>query len=110
MKANVMKTALKSTLAIAFLSVSLTVPAMAQKYNPVPADEAQFGQCLAYSATKYQGGNAASPIAGQNKAQAWCTCMWNETPEDFKGDLAKFSETSQGAATNRTCEKYANWD
>jgi hypothetical protein len=36
--------------------------------------------------------------------------MWNETPEDFKGDLAKFSETPQGAAMNKTCEKYADWE
>jgi hypothetical protein len=79
-------------------------------YNPVPAGDLQFAQCLIYSAKVYQGGTASSPIAGQDKQTAWCTCMWNETPEDFKGDLAKFSETPQGAAMNKTCEKYANWE
>ena len=110
MKAGIVNKLLKSTLAIAALGVSLATAAMAQQYNTVPAGDAQFGQCLAYSATKYEGGNAASPIPGQNKAQAWCTCMWNETPDDFKGDLAKFSETAAGATTNKTCEKYSNWN
>ena len=41
--------------------------------------------------------------------QAWCTCLWNETPDDFKGNLVKFSESTAGKKTNRTCEKYANW-
>ena len=100
---------LKSALTLAALSLSLTTSAMAQ-YNPPPAGDVQFGQCLAYSATKYQGGNDASPIAGQNKAQAWCTCMWNETPDNFKGDLARFSETPAGAAMNKMCEKHANWE
>ena len=94
--------------AAAVLSVS-TFAFAADVYDPVPAGDVQFGQCLAYSATVYQGGNDASPIAGQNKAQAWCTCMWQETPEDFKGSLAKFSETPKGASTNKTCERYANW-
>jgi hypothetical protein len=93
---------------LAGLCVSTAVLA-ADAYDPVPAGDVQYGQCLAYSATVYQGGNDASPIAGQNKAQAWCTCMWQETPEDFKGSLAKFSETPKGAATNKTCERYANW-
>jgi hypothetical protein len=36
--------------------------------------------------------------------------MWNETPDDFKGNLVAFSETAKGAATNKTCEKYSNWE
>lgn len=81
----------------------------AGEYNDVPAGDVQFKNCVSYAMKKYDGGDAASPIAGQTKAQAWCECLWNETPEDFTGGLAKFSESSKGAAVNRVCEKYANW-
>jgi hypothetical protein len=81
----------------------------ADAYNSVSADDAQFKQCKVYSMGIYEGGGESSPIAGQSKAEAFCTCMWNETPEDFKGDLAKFSETTKGASTNKICEKYSNW-
>ena len=97
-------------LAAATVGLAFATTAMAaDEYNTVPAGDAQYSACLKYSATQYQGGDDKSPIAGQSKAQAWCTCMWNETPEDFKGDLAKFSETDKGKSTNKTCEKYANW-
>lgn len=88
----------------------LSTAAFAGDYNPVPAGDPYYAACLSYSATIYQGGSAASPVAGQSKAQAWCTCMWNETPDDFRGSLAKFSETAKGAAMNKTCEKHANWE
>jgi len=78
-------------------------------YNTVPAGDRQYAQCLAYSAKQYEGGDEASPIKGQTKAQAWCTCMWNETPDNFRGNLAKFSETARGASMNKKCEKYADW-
>jgi hypothetical protein len=78
-------------------------------YNEPPAGDAQMQQCKVYSMDKWEGGGASSPIAGQSKAEAFCTCMWNETPDDFKGSLAKFSETAKGAATNATCETYSNW-
>ena len=81
----------------------------ADEYNTVPAGDLQFAQCIAYANGKYTGGEAASPIAGQSKAQAFCTCMWNETPDDFKGSLGKFADTAAGAKTNATCEKYSNW-
>ena len=82
----------------------------ADAYNPVPAsDQAMLQQCLGYANGKYTGGEAASPIAGQSKAVAFCTCMWNETPDDFKGNLAKYADSSGGKATNATCEKYSNW-
>ena len=97
-------------LALAVASLFVSVPSFADEYNTVPAGDPQFAQCIVYSAKTYEGGTNASPIAGQNKQTAWCTCMWNETPDDFKGDLAKFSETAKGAATNKTCEKYANWN
>ncbi len=97
-------------LASACIGLFASAAAFAQDYNAVPAGDLQFAQCLIYSNKTYQGGDAASPVAGQNKATAWCTCMWNETPEDFKGDLAKFSETAKGSATNKICEKHANWN
>lgn len=78
-------------------------------YNDVPAGDAQYTACKAYAKAKWEGGEEKSPIAGQSKAEAFCECMWNETPEDFKGDLAKFSETKNGAKSNKTCEKYSNW-
>jgi hypothetical protein len=84
--------------------------AYAQTYNTAPADDAQYQQCKSISATRYTGGTAASPIAGQTKLDAFCTCMWNETPDDFKGNLVAFSETAKGAAMNKTCEKYSNWE
>lgn len=78
-------------------------------YNDVPSSDPQYRQCLAYSAKNYEGGNAPSPIPGQTKAAAFCECMWNETSDDFKGNLAKFSETAQGKKINKICEKYSNW-
>jgi hypothetical protein len=80
-----------------------------EEYNTVPVGDPQYGECLAYTLTKYEGGGEKSPIRGQTKAEAFCTCMWNETPEDFRGNLAKFSETEKGAKTNHICEKYSNW-
>lgn len=82
----------------------------ASQYADVPAGDEQFKQCKIYSMAKYQGGGEASPVPGQSKAEAFCTCMWQETPEDFKGSLAKFSETEKGAATNKVCEKYSGWE
>jgi len=78
-------------------------------YNPVPAGDAQYRQCLTYASTLYEGGKEKSPIKGQTKEQAWCTCLWNETPEDFSGNLVKFSESAKGKRVNKICEAYANW-
>ena len=100
---------MKRTLSIALMMLLGTGAALAQEYNRVPAGDAQYRQCLSYSAKLYEGGTEASPIKGQTKAQAWCTCMWNETPDDFKGNLVKFSETRKGKETNKVCEKYSNW-
>jgi hypothetical protein len=101
---------MKKLLLIAAASLALSSSAMAaDEYNKVPAGDAQYAACLKYSNDKYEGGGAASPIAGQTKAQAWCTCMWNETSDDFKGSLAKFAETARGAKVNDMCEKYSNW-
>ena len=87
-----------------------TLAFAADTYNAVPAsDAAQFAQCVTYANNKYTGGDAASPIAGQSKVQAFCTCVWNETPDDFKGNLAKFADTEAGAKVNGMCEKYSNW-
>ena len=98
------------TLLTVFAGLLASSAALAADYNAVPAGDAQYAACLAYSATIYQGGSAPSPVKGQSKAEAWCTCMWNETPDDFKGSLAKFSETDKGAAMNKMCERHANWE
>jgi len=80
-----------------------------ETYNTVPKGDALYAQCQATALKKYSGGTDDSPIAGQSKVEAFCTCMWNETPDNFKGDLASFSETAKGSAANKTCEKYSNW-
>lgn len=72
----------------------MAVSAHAQQYNTVPAGDLQYAECLVYASKRYTGGEAASPIQGQNKMEAFCTCMWQETPEDFKGNLVRFSETA----------------
>ncbi|CAN5295432.1 hypothetical protein BH11PSE11_BH11PSE11_10480 [soil metagenome] len=80
------------------------------EYNDVPAGDAQFKQCKAFAIKLgWEGGNEKSPIKGQTKVDAFCTCMWNETPEDFKGNLATFAESAKGKKINKTCEKYSNW-
>lgn len=84
--------------------------AFAQQYNAVPAGDAQFLECLAYSQSRYTGGAEASKIPGQTKAEAWCTCMWNETPDNFRGSLARFAETDKGAQMNALCERYSGWN
>ena len=95
--------------AVALLCAS-TASFAADEYNKVPAsDMPQYNQCLSYVNKKYEGGTEKSPIAGQNKSQAFCTCMWNETADDFKGNLASFSETPKGKKANDICEKYSDW-
>lgn len=81
----------------------------ADDYNAPPAGDKQYASCITYSNKTYEGGTAKSPVRGQSKAQAFCTCMWNETPENFKGDLAKFAETAKGKETNQICEKHSDW-
>lgn len=78
-------------------------------YNDVPAGDAQYKQCISYANKNYEGGDEKSPIKGQSKVQAFCECMWNETPDDFRGNLAKFAESEKGKKTNKICEKYSNW-
>ncbi|HEY8095438.1 MAG TPA: hypothetical protein VIE65_05010 [Methylobacter sp.] len=80
------------------------------EYNTVPAGDAQYQQCLVRVNKLYEGGSAASPIGGQNKAQAYCTCLWNETPDDFRGNLSKFADSERGKQLDKVCTKYSNWD
>ncbi|MBR9971064.1 hypothetical protein KEC16_04985 [Magnetospirillum sp. J10] len=93
--------------AIALLSANMAFAGT--EYNTVPAGDAQYKSCVSYALKKYEGGEEASPIRGQTKAQAWCTCLWNETPDNFTGGLAKFSESDKGQKVNKVCEKYSDW-
>ena len=104
----IMKKSISTLFSTLLLGCAVTALA-ADDYNKVPAGDKQYAACLTYSKKNYEGGDEKSPVAGQTKAQAFCTCMWNETPDDFKGDLAKFSESSKGKATNKICEKHADW-
>lgn len=97
-----------SVIALAF-SASIGVSHAKGDYNDVPTDDKQYKKCIVSSNKNYEGGNARSPIAGQTKAQAFCECVWNETPEEFSGDLAKFAESKKGKEINKICEKYSNW-
>lgn len=94
---------------LAALSMASVGAALAVEYNRVPAGDGQYRECLVYANRMYEGGSAASPVPGQTKAQAWCTCMWNETPDDFKGNLVTFSESAKGKRVNKLCETYADW-
>ena len=91
--------------ALAFANIAYA----AGSYNDVPRDDAQFKQCITYANKNYEGGSEKSPIAGQTKVIAFCECLWNETSDDFRGNLAKFAETDKGKRINKICEKYSNW-
>ena len=106
-----MNTMKKITLSIAAaLMLGASGAALAvEEYNDVPAGDKQYKQCQDWASKRYDGGNEKSPIKGQTKVQAFCTCMWNETPDDFKGNLVTFSESATGKKTNKTCEKYSKW-
>lgn len=103
-----MKQTLLSLTAVAAMLCSGSVFAQTD-YNKVPAGDDQYRQCITYANKLYEGGNEKSPIKGQSKVQAWCTCLWNETPDNFRGSLVKFSESARGKAINATCEKHADW-
>lgn len=95
---------------ISAFSICMTTSAFAgTEYNDVPAGDPQVKACKIFSMKRWEGGGESSKIDGQSNAEAFCTCLWNETPDDFKGDLAKFSETAKGASTNKICEKYSGW-
>lgn len=91
------------------LLCSAAVSLAQDKYNPVPAGDRQYRQCLDWSLKRYDGGNEKSPIPGQTKAQAFCTCMWNETPDNFRGNLVLHAESERGKRVNKICEKYSDW-
>lgn len=103
-----MKFTLPSLAAIGLLAVSSAT--WAQEYNTVPAGDPQYRQCLTRVNNLYEGGDERSPIKGQNKAQAYCTCLWNETPDDFKGNLSKFADSPAGKSLDRMCVKYSKWE
>lgn len=104
------RTMKKLVLALSMVGVFAAGPAVAaDEYKKVPAGDKQYASCVSYAQKRYDGGAEASPIAGQTKVQAWCTCMWNETPEDFTGGLVSFSESSKGKQMNKLCETYSDW-
>ncbi|SFC12288.1 hypothetical protein SAMN05216344_109124 [Polaromonas sp. OV174] len=96
-------------LASACLIFSVTSARAADDYNKPPAGDKVYAQCLKTSNSKWEGGNDKSAVKGQTNAQAFCTCMWNETPDDFKGNLATFSESAKGKSVNKMCEKHSGW-
>lgn len=98
-----------SALLAALLLATTGLSFAATEYNTVPAGDPQYRQCLAYAAKLYEGGKEKSPIKGQTKEQAWCTCLWNETPDEFNGNLVKFSESTKGKRVNKMCEAYSDW-
>lgn len=100
---------LMPSLAISCL-LAFSGAAMAEEYNDVPAGDVQYKQCIARVYKLYEGGEEKSPIRGQNKAEAYCTCLWNETPDDFRGNLSKFADSERGKKLDRVCTKYSNWD
>ena len=113
-------TALFSIWSLSMTQVSLSITAaffftlsgaaFAQDYNAVPAGDSQYRECLVRVNKIYEGGNEKSPIRGQNKAQAYCTCLWNETPDDFRGNLSKFADSDRGKRIDKICTKYSDWE
>ncbi len=105
-------TSVSATLSAMSLGVAMLFSGSAMAaggYNDVPRDDPQFKQCVAYSNKNYEGGNEPSPIRGQTKVVAFCECLWNETTEDFRGNLAKFAETPNGKRINKICEGHSDW-
>ena len=94
----------------AIVLATLSASASAQEYNTVPAGDAQYKECLVRVTKIYDDGNAKSPIRGQNKSQAYCTCLWNETPDDFRGNLSKFADSDRGKRIDKICTKYSDWE
>lgn len=104
-----MKRTINTLVTIGLFATSALALAQSE-YNPVPSGDVQYRQCLVRVNKLYDGGDARSPIEGQNKAQAYCTCLWNEMPEDFKGDISEFANSPAGQSLDRICVKYSNWD
>ena len=76
----------------------------------MPAGDARYKECLVRVNKIYDSGNEKSTIRGQNKAQAYCTCLWNETPDDFLGNLSKFADSDKGKKIDKICTKYSDWE
>jgi len=91
---------IKTTMAAVLLAAANMVLA-AGSYNDVPPNDCQYNDCLIFSLKNYEGGDEPSPIRGQTKVQAFCECLWNETPDDFRGNLAKFAESAKGKKISR---------
>lgn len=101
---------LVSTLLPVVLWAGAATAMAATDYNDPPAGDKQYAMCVKTSNKDYTGGNAQSPVRGQTKAEAYCTCLWNETAEDFQGSLSKYAESLQGRRIKKICEKHADWE
>jgi hypothetical protein len=83
-------------------------PAVADSAADAPANTNKQQSCVSYVNQKYDGGQKASPMKGQTKAEAWCACLLDKKP-DFKGGLGQFLRTNQGKQIDTKCNRYANW-
>lgn len=105
-----MKRIINTLAAIGLFAASTLTFAQQDEYVTIPKGDPQYRQCLVRVNKLYDGGGERSPIANQNKAEAYCTCLWNETPDDFKGDLSRFADSAAGQSLDRICVKYSNWE
>jgi len=85
-----------------------TAPSGGEGGGAAPANAANLLACVKYVSKTYEGGEAPSPVAGQSKTQAWCSCFQREKP-DFAGDLGAYLETGPGKKTDTLCNRYADW-
>jgi len=92
---------------VAALICAAGVASAAGGYNDAPWTDGQVKQCLNRANESYTGGNEPSNVRGQDKAHAWCECLWNETPDSFGGDLVKYSVSHP--SVNKMCEKHSGW-
>lgn len=102
---------MKKILKVSIALLAMAVPGGANAaggYNS-PGDDKVYAICVAKALRTYEGAEGRSAVSGQTRAEAWCTCMWNETPDDFSGDLVDFAESPRGKKTNEMCEKHAGW-
>ena len=97
------------SLITALMLTAASAAGAATSYNTPPAGDKLYPACVKEINESYQGGNEKSHIRCQGKSQAYCICLWNETPDEFKGSLAAFAESEKGKGMKKMCEAHANW-